>query len=86
MTVTVYGIADDAALLAELLAKAPLVALPFGLRPAYIVCSEDRLVNPAWSKRVARDRLNAQLVEFPSSHSPFWSRPGELATVLDGLV
>ncbi|MBA3300840.1 MAG: alpha/beta hydrolase [Thermoleophilaceae bacterium] len=48
----------------------------------YVVCGEDRLVNPDWSRRVARERLNADLVELPGSHSPFLSRPSELARVL----
>jgi hypothetical protein len=41
-----------------------------------------RLVNPDWSRRVARERLNANLVELPGSHSPFLSRPAGLAEVL----
>jgi pimeloyl-ACP methyl ester carboxylesterase len=52
----------------------------------YIVCREDRLVNPGWSRRLARERLDAELVELPGSHSPFWSRPRELAGALDRLV
>jgi pimeloyl-ACP methyl ester carboxylesterase len=30
-----------------------------------IVCAEDRVVNPAWSKRVARGRLGVEPVELP---------------------
>lgn len=48
----------------------------------YVVCTEDRIVNPKRSRRVAHDRLGAELVELPGSHSPFLSRPGELAGVL----
>jgi pimeloyl-ACP methyl ester carboxylesterase len=48
----------------------------------YVVCSEDRLVKPDWSRNVARERLNADLVELPGSHSPFLSRPADLANVL----
>jgi hypothetical protein len=33
-------------------------------------------------EHVAHDRLGAELVELPGSHSPFLSRPGELASVL----
>lgn len=51
----------------------------------YILMSEDRAVNPAWSRRVARDRLGADLVELAGGHSPFYSRPRELAEVLDRL-
>jgi hypothetical protein len=35
-----------------------------------------------WAKRVARDRLGADLIELPGSHSPFLSRPNDLAAVL----
>ena len=52
----------------------------------YIVCREDRLVSPDWSRRVARERLNADLIELPGSHSPFLSRPRELAETLNRLV
>jgi pimeloyl-ACP methyl ester carboxylesterase len=47
-----------------------------------IVCGEDRLVNPDWSRRIAHERLGADLIELPGSHSPFLSRPDELAAVL----
>ena len=43
---------------------------------------QDRLVGPDWSRRVSRDRLGVEAVELPGSHSPFWSRPAELADVL----
>jgi pimeloyl-ACP methyl ester carboxylesterase len=48
----------------------------------YIVMTDDRAVNPAWSRRVARERLRAELIELPGGHSPFYSRPQELAEVL----
>ena len=58
-----------------------LEALP-ATPSTYVVCAEDHLVNPAWSRRTARDRLGAELVELPGGHSPFLSRPRELAEVL----
>ena len=48
----------------------------------YVVCSDDQFVNPEWSRRIARDRLGADLIELPGSHSPFLSRPSALADVL----
>jgi pimeloyl-ACP methyl ester carboxylesterase len=48
----------------------------------YIVCAEDRILNPKRSRRVAHDRLGAEVVELPGSHSPALSRPSELAGVL----
>lgn len=50
-----------------------------------IVMTDDRAVGPEWSRRVARERLGADLIELPGSHSPFYSRPVELAQVLAGL-
>jgi len=47
-----------------------------------VICSEDQFVSPEWQKRVARDRLGADIVELPGSHSPFVSRPSALAEVL----
>jgi pimeloyl-ACP methyl ester carboxylesterase len=52
----------------------------------YVVCTEDRMVNPSWSRRIAREWLNADLVEMPGSHSPYYSRPVDLAKLLDRLV
>ncbi len=52
----------------------------------YIVCSEDRLVNPDWSRKVARERLSAEVVELPGSHSPFLSRSADLANLLDEIA
>ena len=51
----------------------------------YVVGQDDRLVNPEWSRRVARDRLGADLVELPGGHSPFLSRPAALAALLNQL-
>jgi hypothetical protein len=35
-----------------------------------------------WAKRVAHDRLGAEIIELPVSHSPFLSRPKALADVI----
>jgi pimeloyl-ACP methyl ester carboxylesterase len=51
----------------------------------YIVMTDDRAVGPDWSRRVARERLHADLIELPGSHSPFLSRPADLADVLAEL-
>jgi len=56
------------------------------VRSTYVVCSEDRLVNPVWSRRVVGGRLRAELVELPGSHSPFLSRPRVVAELLHGLA
>lgn len=58
----------------------PLDALP-DVPATYVVCAEDRLVNPDWSRRAATE-IGAEVVELPGSHSPFLSRPRELADLL----
>lgn len=47
-----------------------------------IICAADRVVNPAWSNRVARQRLGVEPLELPGGHSPFLSRPRPLAELL----
>ena len=61
-----------------------LPALPV-VESTYVVCDEDRVVIPEWSRRIARDWLNAEIIEMPGSHSPFYSRPKELAELLNRL-
>jgi pimeloyl-ACP methyl ester carboxylesterase len=63
----------------------PLGAWP-ATEPAYILCKEDRAISPAWSRRVARERLGVEPIELDGSHSPFLSRPSALAAVLDRLA
>ena len=54
---------------------------------ASIVCADDRVASAAWGRWAARERLlGAPVFELPGSHSPFLSRPGALADVLDGIV
>jgi pimeloyl-ACP methyl ester carboxylesterase len=47
----------------------------------YVVCAEDRIVDPEWSRRIAH-RIGADVVELPGSHSPLLSRPSAVAEVL----
>jgi len=63
----------------------PLTEMP-SVSCTYIVCTDDQMVNYEWSKRVARDRLGADLIELPGSHSPFLSRPHALADVLTRIA
>jgi pimeloyl-ACP methyl ester carboxylesterase len=50
-----------------------------------IVCRDDRVVNPEWS-RVVADKLGIEITELPGGHSPFLSRPRVLAETLVKLV
>ncbi len=49
---------------------------------AYVLCSDDRTISPAYGRRAARLQLRVDPVELPGGHSPFLSRPRELAQVL----
>lgn len=51
----------------------------------YVVCSDDRMLRPEWSRHAVRERLNATLVEMPGGHSPMLSQPKVLADRLLGL-
>jgi pimeloyl-ACP methyl ester carboxylesterase len=62
-----------------------LSALP-AVDTTYALCTEDRVVNAEWARRAAQERLHADIVELPGSHSPFLSRPKALAEVLDRLA
>jgi pimeloyl-ACP methyl ester carboxylesterase len=61
--------------------RCPLDAWP-DVPSVSVVMADDRAVGPDWSRRTARDRLHATLVELPGGHSPFLSRPGALADLL----
>jgi alpha/beta hydrolase family protein len=52
----------------------------------YILCRDDRALNPDWCRRAARERLGVEAVELDGAHSPFLTRPIELAGALDRLV
>jgi len=56
------------------------------VRSTYVMCVEDNLVNPAWSRRVVGTRLDADLIEMPGGHEPFLSRPADVAEVLHSFV
>ena len=63
----------------------PLAAWPDVERRS-IVCRDDRAINPAWVRAAARERLGVEAIELPGAHSPFLTRPRELAQVLDSLA
>ena len=63
----------------------PLAAWP-DVESRSIVCRDDRAINPAWVRAAARERLGVEAIELPCAHSPFLTRPRELAQVLDSLA
>ena len=62
----------------------PLQALP-DVECAYIVCTDERIISPTWSRYAARKRLGVDAIELPGGHCPYLSRPVHLASVLCGL-
>jgi pimeloyl-ACP methyl ester carboxylesterase len=48
----------------------------------YILCTEDRLIRPGWARRAAQAKLGVRARELSGGHSPFLSRPAELAHAL----
>lgn len=61
--------------------QTPLGAWP-GVPAEYILCREDRMVLPDWSRRIARQRLGVTARELDGGHSPFLARPAALADEL----
>jgi len=58
---------------------------PAGLRVESIVATEDRMVSPDWSRRVARQRLAVEPIEIPTGHFPMITHPELLAGELEKL-
>jgi pimeloyl-ACP methyl ester carboxylesterase len=91
-----FGDCDDATASAAYARLIPQSLYPYTLpcslselpavESTYIVCADDRMVNADWSKRVAPERIRADLVELPGSHSPFLSRPAQLADALHAVA
>jgi hypothetical protein len=49
---------------------------------AYIACTGDQAISPDWQRAVAIETLRVRPYELPGGHSPFLSRPDELADLL----
>jgi len=65
--------------------RTPLTAWP-AVPCSYILSRNDRAVDPTWARQAARERLGVEALELEGGHSPFLTRPGELATMLDGIA
>jgi hypothetical protein len=53
---------------------------------AYILCADDRAVSRAYSSKAAHELLGVEVIELAGGHSPFLSRPIELAKRLTQLT
>lgn len=49
---------------------------------SYIVCADDRTIQPAWQRKVAKTQLGVEPIELRGGHCPYISRPKDLAQVL----
>lgn len=49
---------------------------------AYIVCTDDRIISPTWSKYAARKRLGVEAIEVSGGHYPHIANPVEFAEIL----
>jgi pimeloyl-ACP methyl ester carboxylesterase len=67
--------------LTPFLEKCPIERMP-DVPTRSIICQEDRIVAPDYSRRTARELLGVDAIELPGSHSPMASRPEALADAL----
>jgi pimeloyl-ACP methyl ester carboxylesterase len=63
----------------------PLVSWP-EVESRAIVCADDRALNPDWFRAAARAELGAEAAEIAGGHSPFLTRPTELARMIDSMI
>ena len=63
----------------------PAGGWPAGVRSAFVACSEDP-IQPAEATQASAAERGVEAVILPGSHSPFLSRPKDLAATLDGLL
>jgi pimeloyl-ACP methyl ester carboxylesterase len=60
----------------------PVTQWPPDVPVRYVLGRDDRILNPAWSRRAVPQRLGVMPVELPTGHSPFLAAPGLLVDVL----
>ena len=65
--------------------ESPLQALPTA-PAAYVLCTDDRVVAPGWSRRVAKARLGVDPIELPGGHAPMLVDPDLIADLLDQMA
>ena len=59
----------------------PLTAWP-DVPTTYVLCTRDRVIDDAWAREAVPRLTGTEPVELTGDHSPFLSRPGELADLL----
>lgn len=78
-------VADRAQSEVRLSEPSPLRAWP-DVPTRVLLCRDDRLLPPAFVRRVARERLGVVPDEIPGGHTPALSRPRELAERLEAYA
>jgi pimeloyl-ACP methyl ester carboxylesterase len=71
--------------MAYIFERNPLKALS-EVEHKYIVCSNDRIISPAWSRYAAKKRLGVNAIEIASGHCPHLSCPEFLASILTSTL
>lgn len=51
----------------------------------FILCRDDRVLDPSWARRAAKLKLGVEAVEMPGGHCPMLARPAQLVTMLLSL-
>lgn len=60
----------------------PVSSWPPAVRCRYVMCRDDRIMNPGWCRREVPRSLGVRPIELRGGHSPFLSRPAELVDAL----
>lgn len=55
------------------------------VRKSYVVCTQDQAIDPEMQRQFARVHVGMTVHEIAASHSPFLSKPAELAALLTSL-
>lgn len=64
--------------------RSPVLSFP-EVPTHYVMGRDDRAVSTTWAAAAARDRLGVEPIWIEGGHSPFLSRPAQLADLLAGL-
>ncbi len=64
----------------------PLKNYPGKVAQSYVVCTNDRTINPNWARRAAQEFLQVEAIELPGGHCPYLSRPHYLASTLNEIA
>lgn len=64
----------------------PLEFTPPETERHYILCTHDRVIDPAYQRAITKDWPRNTVHEIPTGHSPFFSDPDKLAQILNRIA